>query len=349
MASLFDRVVVVDWSARATPARGRDSIWIATIDPDGDGDVPHLVNPPTRAEAVDHLRAVLTAPVRVLLAVDLGLGWPAGTAASLGLPGGATIPPWRRHAEALAAAVVDGPANANNRFAVAALANAAVSDGPGPWWGCPPAAATPTLASGRAPGFPHRTRSGAPLAEWRHAEALMRAQGHRLSSMWQLLGRGSVGSQSLLGVAALHRLGTEPELADRWRPWPFTTGFGPDPTQGRPDTIVVAEAWPSLVPLHPDPDLVRDAAQVWALATRLVALDRTGTLGPAFAPSLGPEIVELACAEEGWILGAGAGLLELRGRADGRDRGPSGPPAKQARAGSTTEIERPVALDLSRR
>ena len=43
----FDTIVMVDWSAAATPKTGADSIWVAVLRP-GDA-VPKLLNPPTRA------------------------------------------------------------------------------------------------------------------------------------------------------------------------------------------------------------------------------------------------------------------------------------------------------------
>jgi precorrin-8X/cobalt-precorrin-8 methylmutase len=264
-----------------------------------------LANPPTRAEAVELLASALAPGGRALLAIDASLGWPAGTADALGLAGtpGDGRTPRARLADHLARVVEDGPRNANNRFAVASAANAAVSDGPGPWWGCPVAAATPTLSPTAAPGFPHVTRTGARLREWRATEQALRDAGLRPSSTWQLYGAGSVGSQSLLAVPALHRLGRRGALSPRWHVWPFDTGFTPAPGAG-PDDVVVAEAWPSMVPRHPLPGLVRDAAQVWALAEHLRTADERGTLADAFAlPGLDAATAAGAIAEEGWILG----------------------------------------------
>src|SRR5947208_500317 len=35
VAALFDRIVIVDWSASGTPKTGRDSIWICAVGRDG--------------------------------------------------------------------------------------------------------------------------------------------------------------------------------------------------------------------------------------------------------------------------------------------------------------------------
>ena len=48
---MFDRFVVVDWSANSTPKRGRDSIWIAVLDGHG----VSVSNPSTRAAAEESL------------------------------------------------------------------------------------------------------------------------------------------------------------------------------------------------------------------------------------------------------------------------------------------------------
>ena len=47
--TLFDRYIAVDWSAANGAHRGKDSIWIAEREPEGDR--PSL-NPPTRADAM---------------------------------------------------------------------------------------------------------------------------------------------------------------------------------------------------------------------------------------------------------------------------------------------------------
>ena len=57
MAGLFDRYVVVDWSANSTPKTGKDAIWSCVFDPaNGRQD---LVNHHTRHAARDHLTDVL--------------------------------------------------------------------------------------------------------------------------------------------------------------------------------------------------------------------------------------------------------------------------------------------------
>ena len=90
----FNAYVMVDWSAASTPRLGRDSIWIATAERSSArraGKAARrtaLVNLRTRAEAAGWLEARLAALAnkgRVLAGFDFPFGYPAGTAARLGL------------------------------------------------------------------------------------------------------------------------------------------------------------------------------------------------------------------------------------------------------------------------
>ncbi|MEP4590461.1 MAG: cobalamin biosynthesis protein CbiG, partial [Ilumatobacter sp.] len=191
-ASMFERIVVVDWSASSTPTTGKDSIWIAELHVASG----HLstVNPPTRTAACDLLMHLASGSGRCLVGVDFSLGFPAGTADAVGLTG----VPWAVTWELLAATIVDDERNANNRFEVARELNETMSSGPGPFWGCHPSRASSHLTSTKVPCDP--------LPEWRTVEAELRRRGMRPFSAWQLLGAGAVGSQSLVGIAAMSRL-----------------------------------------------------------------------------------------------------------------------------------------------
>lgn len=287
---MFDRFVVVDWSANSTPKVGRDSIWIAHHEPSGAIEVTNLA---TRAAAeafiVDLVESDSTSST--LLGVDFSLGYPEGTAGALGLSG----PPWSAMWDLLAERIDDDDRNANNRFAVAAALNQRLTGRAGPFWGCPPTQATPTLAATKP-----RPPAGV-LDEWRRVEARLRTHGHRPFSSWQLLGAGAVGSQSLLGIPMIARL--RRRLDGRVDVWPFTTGFA-RPTLGD-GAVVVAEVWPSMLAIDPvdTVDVVRDAVQVHAAVSWLTAADRCGGLAELFSPALSPEASAAAIAEEGWVLG----------------------------------------------
>ncbi|MEI6497153.1 MAG: cobalamin biosynthesis protein CbiG [Actinomycetota bacterium] len=303
-APLFDLVVVVDWSANSTSKTGRDSIWIAAV---GTHDLTEfsLVNPSTRAAAEQHLAHLIAdaAGSRVLVGCDFSFGYPAGFARAIGHTGDA---PWATIWAHLADELVDEPDNSNNRFAVASRLNASISTGPGPFWGTTAAAyISPTLRRTKAPGFPHATRhpDRPALQEFRVVEQVLRASGLRPSSSWQLAGAGCVGSQALTGIAMLARLRRRADIAERQIVWPFETGLSVDRIAASPDSVVLAEVWPSLVPLDLTTHDVRDAAQVSGLAAWLAALDRRGDLAELFSPATNPADTAVVMGEEGWVLG----------------------------------------------
>ena len=207
---MFDRFVVVDWSAHSTPKRGRDSIWIAVVDGGG----LSVSNPSTRVAAQQCLVELIASDpsTRTMIGVDFSLGYPVGTAAALGLEGC----PWDSMGDLLSGSIIDDDRNVNNRFEVASALNARITATGSPFWGCPPSRGGHTLTATKPASF-------APLGEWRAVETALRDQGCRPFSSWQLLGSGAVGSQSLLGIPMIHRLSAQ--FVDRVSVWPFTTGL----------------------------------------------------------------------------------------------------------------------------
>lgn len=278
--SLFDRVVMVDWSANATPKRGRDSIWIA------DSESSAVVNPSTRSEAMDAIDEVIETSIsqRVLIGFDFSFGYPAGFAeAVVGEPGAGWRSVWAWCAENIA----DDDRNRNDRLEVAAALNdrlAAQGHGT-PFWGYPGAERHDGLSRSRPDTY-------APFDEFRITEHRVRIRGHRPFSSWQLAYPGSVGSQMLLGIRSLELL--RRRHGERVRIWPFETADAP---------VTIAEIWPSMfdidVSLHP----VRDAAQVMTMVQRLAAADADGTLADWFAPDLTVDEWVVVSAEEGWTFG----------------------------------------------
>lgn len=299
MTAPFDRIVVVDWSASATPTTGRDSIWSDVFRP-ATGE-HSTTNHRTRHDALRYLVELLDeATGRVLIGFDFPFGFPTGFARSAGLTGATA---WQATWQHLVAHLDDRPDNSNNRFEVASQLNAAIGDGPGPFWGTTSERhVTPWLSRRKAPGFPHGR-----LEEFRHNERAVRATGRFPFSVWQLSGAGSVGSQALTGIPVVHALRHHPSLADRATIWPFESGFTHVPGGDRDDAIVIAEVWPSAIPLDADRHPVRDAAQVIGLGEHLARLDATGDLAPLFAPVLDEDVARVVLAEEGWMLGAQPG------------------------------------------
>lgn len=284
MSRPFDRVVVVDWSANATPKRGADSVWIGVRYADGRSLEP--VNPATRAEATALLLDLLDAPQRTLVGFDFPLGYPAGFATAAGLEGPA---PWAAAWTHLATAVVDGPRNANNRWEVAAGLNARLRANH--FWGVPPRRSGPHLPRHKPPA------DGLRVAPFRLAEARLREHGLRPFPVWQLLGAGSVGSQSLTGIPVVHHLRHHPRLRERAQVWPFESGLRTPVAD-----VVLAEVWPSAVPFDGERHPVKDARQVLALAGHLLAAQADGSLAGLFTPDVGDRTADVA-GEEGWVLG----------------------------------------------
>lgn len=295
-AHMFERVIVADWSANATPKLGADSIWLAVCDAAGSIDT---VNLPTRLDAEKLLMDLCGSDdgPATLLGVDFSLGYPEGTAELWGLD---KRPAWTALWQTLAALVDDGPRNANNRFEVASTLNrrgSVPAAGPGgPFWGCPPKRATSWLRTtkpARADEWP---------AQWRRTEMVMRQQGYRPFDCWQLLGAGTVGSQSLTGIPMLERLRTR--CGSRVEVWPFSHGLCRPVV--RPGSLVVAEVWPSLLPFDVDERAVRDETQVITTARWLADADGRGDLAPMFEPSIGAASRQAVTVEEGWVLGVDA-------------------------------------------
>ncbi len=286
----FDRIVAVDWSASSRPKRGRDSIWICAGER---ASVADPINPTTRAAALDVLVELCDAPGRVLLLVDFSLGYPHGSAAMFSLAVSEATEPWRAMHRHLADVVIDDADNANNRFEVAAELNARTVS-PGPFWGAPRSIADHRLAATK-PRF-----NDVAVGEWREAERMLRARRRWPASCWQLIGAGSVGSQSLLGIARIAelrlRLGGDRTMAI----WPFETGLArPDPAVD----VVVAEMWPTLLGDH-EPvrrGWTRDAAQVDLAVRTFAAAASSARLDEWFAPSVTD--AGAVVAEEGWMLG----------------------------------------------
>lgn len=282
-----DRVVTVDWSAAATPKDGADSIWVCTRTRHGTS----LVNPRTRREAEALLAELCRSPGRTLIAVDVALAYPAGSARAAGLCTETGVAAWNAICEHLERELTDDERNRNNRWAVAAELNRRI--GSPQFWGAPPAQSGEWL--------PVR-RPADPVLPWfRRSEAALRELGMRPASPWQLLGVGSVGSQALTFIPVAQRL--RRAMPTRVVVWPIETGTTGDPWRGARSRTVIAETWTTLAPTaevdavdHP----VRDARQVVALADFLTRQIEAGAR--LFDP---PGALRHADAlhEEGWVLG----------------------------------------------
>ncbi|MEM1343610.1 MAG: molybdopterin guanine dinucleotide synthesis [Pseudomonadota bacterium] len=296
MSALFDTVVTVDWSARATPSPRKpspDAIWWAVARRRGRSVVleePVYVR--TRAEACKRLAALLAmeraAGRRVLAGFDFPFGYPRGTARRLtGRAEALALWEW------LGERIQDAPDNANNRFAVAAAINRHFA-GVGPLWGRPVQCDEPDVPTTGRVREPDDHPPERRLVEMR----VVRAQ-----PCWKLYTTGSVGSQALLGLPALARLRGDRRLSGL-QVWPLETGLTAPKAP-----LVLAEIYPSL--LGPRLKAVReegevlDAVQVRETAKALARLDAEARLAPLFTPDLSPTERTIVAREEAWILGVG--------------------------------------------
>ncbi len=294
MRPLFDAYLMVDWSAAARPNTGKDSIWWALLHRrDGVVRMVRRENPATRdaatTEIADQLAMLTGDGARVLVGFDFPFGYPDGTARRLGLPAGLS---WRHLWQELADILEDAPDNANNRIDVAEGLNRRLSGEAFPFWGNVREETRPCLLRrGRRP------HGEGDLAEWRLCDTRARTT----SSVWQLAGAGSVGSQVLTGIPRVLQLRTDPRLAMISHIWPFETGLAHDP---RP-RIILAEVYPSILDPLPEPDTVKDARQVRTIAGHFAALDAAGDLATVFegGGDLSAAQRRIVEREEAWILG----------------------------------------------
>ena len=292
--TLFDDYLIVDWSANATPKTGADSIWYCLVARTRRGLRRQiLANPATRWQARDEISELLKNRLnrgrRVLAGFDFPNGYPAGFAKAAGFSG----LPWRAVWDGLDAMIQDGPDNGNNRFRVAATLNQRISGGPFPFWGCPKGRQSDTLSMRKTRAYNDQ------MPERRHCETWL----PRSQPCWKLFTTGSVGSQALMGIPILKALRDDPDLAPHTKVWPFETGFGP--TGSSP--VVLAEVYPSILPIETKAGDIRDAIQVETIARYLAQRDNDDALtrdlrGPA---ELSLAVRKLIEREEGWILGAG--------------------------------------------
>ncbi len=298
----FDTLIMVDWSAAAVPKTGADSIWIAWLDRDrlGRGRGITLENPATRLQARERLETLIGTRItrgrRVLAGFDFPFGYPAGTAAALGLMGAPGPAPWERMWRHISERITDDADNRNNRFAVAADMNRAMTGTAFPFWGCPVKAQTPLLGMRRL-----RPHGPADLPERRRADrATPGAQ-----PVWKLFTTGSVGSQILMGLPVLDHLRRALVAQGRVQVWPFETGLTLPPPPPSGGEAILAEIYPSLWLRKAPEGAIKDALQVKAVVEDLAQRDRKASLAPLFeGPSrLSAPARRAICEEEAWIVG----------------------------------------------
>jgi len=314
--SLFDFYIMVDWSGAAHRRGGRsDTIWIAHGA--STAGAPQTDSPHSRTEAVELIRPILEKAIgsrrRVLVCFDFAYAYPVDFATALEA---ATVTsdrdlPWAAVWQYLSENIRDDeetapgakPSNRSNRFAVANRINALLSSSPeaaGPFWCSAPDSPCKYISQKRPPE-PFQTAQGYMVRGLRLADKRARS-----GSPFRLFGTASVGSQSLTGIARLHQLRNDPELAAVSAVWPFETGWAIKANWLPKHVLVLhAEIYPSV--RDPLPDEIKDRGQVRAMWQWARDLDRDNLLWREFCR---PIEVETGSKEdlaiqltEGWILG----------------------------------------------
>ena len=315
MLPLFDTYVMVDWSASNEPAAwppGKDSIWWAAVQDRKEtvkvnGKEKTVRFPPaetivaherTRHSATSHLSDFLAAELaksrRVLVGFDFAFGYPSGFSEVVtGEESAESVWRW------LSDRIVDNDDNRSNRFSVAGELNEAIrskTGEAGPFWG-------------RHPKHNYRVPTGDPYKKSdRPWPADLGFAHHRVTDyapgaqpVWQLFGRGAVGSQALVGIPSLRRLMETPSLKERCVVWPFQTGLR-RPEATKRNSVVIVEIYPSLLgrslKVFAQPREVLDRTQVRLNALAFSILGEDGdSLDRLFS---GPRDEDLVRAEIQW-------------------------------------------------
>lgn len=284
---LFDDYIAVDWSANNSPKRGKDSIWIATASQSSQAAPQNLSTRHAAMEKITALcRAALSENRRALIGFDFAFGYPEGTAALWGQNSWAGI--WAL----IERRITDSPKNVSNRYEVAEALNRLSRFEHGPFWGHPWQHSYDRLSPKKPKILPDN------FTRFRRVERETRGA----KSVWQLAYNGAVGSQTLLGVAALQRFRQNPELKDHIAVWPFETDFERDLTK----PIILAEIYPSSHKGWQDmPHPTVDAQQVACVARDFMNWDAAGMLAGKLAPQdpLTHAQRRVVTREEGWIVG----------------------------------------------
>jgi len=313
---LFDSYIMVDWSGGARRRANRsDTIWMAHGRMSADH--PATTSPFSRTEAIELIAAMLVeamaSNLRVLVCFDFAYGYPRDFSASLQTAtgkGGSDLPwlqVWRYLSEAIKDDVGTAPGrkptNRSNRFEVANQINALLSVSPeaaGPFWcaGNEPYLYLPQTR----PPQPFQTAQGYTIRPFRLTDERARS-----GTPFRLFGTASVGSQSLTGIAQLHKLRYDHRFEAKSAVWPFETGWATK-VNWLPENISIlhAEIYPSV--REPKPDTIKDRGQVRAMWEWARELDRQELVWCEFCrpADIDPGSKEDIAIQltEGWILGA---------------------------------------------
>jgi hypothetical protein len=228
-------------------------------------------SPHSRTEAIQSIEPILEEAIRskrrVLLSFDFAYGYPVDFAPAVQAATGKSdrdlpwITAWQYLSEHLkddeGTTLGARPSNRSNRFAVADRINVLLSpdaEKTGPFWCASEGAARQYIPQMRPPE-PFHTAQGYLVKGLRLTDKRARS-----GSPFRLFGTAS-GSQSLAGIARLHRLRNDARFAAVSAVWPFETGWAAK-AKWLPARILIlhAEMYPSV--RDPLPDEIKDRGQV---------------------------------------------------------------------------------------
>ncbi len=285
---MFDLVIMVDWSAaRGVTKKPRaDRCWLAW-------GTPHKRSEPkcfsTRLQCE---RGIVELAAGCSGRALVGMDFPFGYSAAAGLPVARAL------CRTLAELVHDSEDGTSNRFEAAAELNRRLSLAghcPPPFWGHP---------QGRRYDDLTPTKPACPLREYRLIESRLRGRSLNIQSAFKLFGAGSVGSQTITGLASVHRMLTDSSLGQRAVLWPFETRWS---ERINADSVVFAEIWPTLGDFraprfahHP----IKDARQVAAMVDWACCNPDALARSLRRPDGLSETEEQIAREQEGWIIGS---------------------------------------------
>ncbi len=280
---MFDGYIMVDWSSSKDPIMGENSIWLSLIEKGKFIDL-EFPNPCTRYLAYKVIGDILKKTEgRTLVGFDFPFGYPANSY------DGFRRNNWADLWDLISKEIDDKPNNNNNRFKVAGDLNS-YFDGNGPFWGQHQTYDFPNLGHSAPPeGY-----DGDLPSKFRHIEKLLaKLPTINPQPVWKLFGKGSVGSQTLVGIPTLHKLKECKKI--NCLVWPF---------ENIDDSSkhVIAEIFPSIWKIT-ETGQTKDEKQVKTVAKKLACLDNNGKLESLLkAPHIHSKKDDII-NKEGWILG----------------------------------------------
>lgn len=301
---MFDIFIAIDFSASNKPSSKKpksDALWASILEVESEKIYTKYFR--TRQECFEFLKNKFNIYSRenmnILVGYDFDFGFPYGFSQASKIK--ETIP-WKSNWKYLTNNIEDNLDNSNNRFQVADKLNKLISNKEGPFYGVPLKQRTNTLNT-KGCEFPYKV-GDLRLQKKRICE-IKEPKAH---PVWKLLGTGSVGGQSLMGIPFLYKLSKLNFKNTDQHIWPFTTGFNyPNLSIGKAN-ILHCEIWPGILNEYLDKKIkIKDKAQVIKIVQWFLLWQEKGKLNKLMAPPswVTTEQIKKIIEEEGWVIGSG--------------------------------------------